>query len=191
MVWAGKIIRFGLKAVGTGVVGLVGWLGYQHGNGNFHTVLEGEVYRSAQITPAALAEYHETYGIKSVLNLRGAKPGQDWYDAEVAEAARLGITHVDFPMSASQEMDVARQKALIALMRAMPKPLLVHCRHGSDRTGLAMALYLAGIHGSDEARAEGQLSLWYGHFAVPYLSDAYPMDQSWERMVPELGFSDS
>jgi protein tyrosine/serine phosphatase len=67
----------------------------------------------------------------------------------------------------------------------------VHCRHGSDRTGLAMALYLATVHNVGEEEAEGQLSLWYGHFAIPYLSDAWPMDRSWDKMETALGFSAS
>ena len=54
-----------------------------------------------------------------------------------------------------------------------------------------MALYLAVIKGASESEAEGQLSLWFGHFSVPWLSDAWPMDQTWERMEPGLGFGTS
>ena len=54
-----------------------------------------------------------------------------------------------------------------------------------------MSLYLAAISGADEETAEGQLSLWFGHFAVPALSDAWPMDQSWEQLEPGLGFVES
>ena len=50
-----------------------------------------------------------------------------------------------------------------------------------------MALYLAGISGADESTAAGQLSIWFGHFSVPYLSSTYPMDESWQLMVPVLG----
>ena len=90
-------------------------------------------------------------------------------------------------MSASRVLTVEESTELIALMRSMPKPLLVHCRRGADRTGLAMALYLAGISGADESTAAGQLSIWFGHFSVPYLSSTYPMDESWQLMVPVLG----
>ena len=186
-----RIILRTVLAASLGVMALAGYLGYQQYVGNFHTVVAGEVYRSGQLTPQALEQVQGEYGIRSILNLRGAYPGEDWYDAEVAEAARLGIAHVDFPMNASVEVGPDKARQLIALMRDMPKPMLVHCRRGSDRTGLAMSLYMAAIGGADEAVAEGQLSLWYGHFAIPYLSDAWPMDQSWERMEAELGFAES
>ena len=54
--------------------------------GNFHTVVPGELYRSAQPTAAMIAEYQQNYGIKTIVNLRGENIGSGWYDAEVAEA---------------------------------------------------------------------------------------------------------
>jgi hypothetical protein len=32
----------------------------------------------------------------------------------------------------------------------------------------------------DEETAEGQLSIYFGHIGIPYLSSAYAMDESWE-----------
>lgn len=191
MARAGRVLRRGLGIGGLGVVALLGYLGWLHLNGNFHPVVPDEVYRSAQVSREDIAAYHATYGIKSILNLRGAAPGEAWYDEEIAASQAQGVAHVDFAMTTTKELSTADAERLIALMRDMPKPLLVHCRHGSDRTGLAMSLYLAAISGVDEATAERQLSLRFGHFAVPWLSDAWPMDQSWERMEPGLGFTDS
>lgn len=191
MGWARRILRGGLGGAMAAVAGLGGYLSYLGLTGNFHTVVLDEVYRSAQVSPEDIAAYRSDYDIRSILNLRGAAPGEAWYDEEVAASAALDITHVDFAMNASVELTDAEARRLIALMREMPKPLLVHCRHGADRTGLAMSLYLAAISGADEATAEGQLSLWFGHFAVPVLSDAWPMDQSWERLEKGLGFVES
>lgn len=183
----GRIIKWGF-------VGLMAlWalaqaaLTLQEWNGNIHPVVAGEVYRSAQLTPEQLVGLAGETGLKSVLNLRGAAPGEDWYDQEIAASEALGLAHADFAMSASEVLSVEDSARLIALMRDLPKPLLVHCRRGADRTGLAMALYLAGISGQDLETAAGQLSLRYGHFSVPYLSKAYPMDESWQLMVPVLG----
>jgi protein tyrosine/serine phosphatase len=193
----GRMVRFrqtlwrGLLVSAAGVAALVGYLGWLHLSGNYHMVVAGELYRAAQVTPDSIARYQASDKIGSILNLRGASPGAEWYDAEVAASAQLGITHADFAMSASNEITTDEAGQLIDLMRSLPKPLLIHCRHGSDRTGLAAALYLAAVQGVDEEVAEQQLSLRYGHFAVPYLSDAYPMDQTWERMEPILGFKDS
>ncbi|KAF0115380.1 MAG: hypothetical protein FD150_1048 [Rhodobacteraceae bacterium] len=191
MAWARRIIGKVALSVGAGVGALVGYLAVLHYSGNFHLVLANELYRSAQISDADLRDYRSRFGIRSVLNLRGAAPGEPWYDEELAATKALGLTLVDFPMSASQEVGAEDAARLIAVMRAMPKPLLVHCKQGSDRTGLAVSLYLAAISGVSEEEAEGALSLWYGHFSVPYLSDAYPMDESWERLEAGLGFKES
>jgi protein tyrosine/serine phosphatase len=169
------------------IAGVIGFLQYLQFSGNFHEVVAGEVYRSNQVTPDALATYKAEHDIRSVLNLRGAEPGAEWYDDEIAASAALGLTHVDFHMSGNVELSDADAAKLIALMRTMPKPLLVHCLRGSDRTGLAMALYLGAIRRMDMADAGAQLSLRFGHFSVPYLSTTYPMDVSWNRLVGVLG----
>lgn len=187
---AGRIIRrLGLGAVAA-VAALVGYLGYLHLSGNFHEVVAGELYRSAQVTGEDIADYRARYGIRSILNLRGAS-NEVWYGDETAAADRLDIIHADFAMNASRQLSPVEAARLIDLMRTLPKPLLIHCRHGSDRTGLAVSLYLAAVRGATEAEAESQLSLRYGHFAVPILSDAWPMDESWEKLEQGLGFVES
>lgn len=179
-------LRWTVIAAATGLVALGAHLSVLVLTGNLHEVLPGELYRAAQVTPVQIAAEQADHGIRSILNLRGASPGESWYDAEVAESAMLGITHVDFAMSARHRLSVHDSERLVALMRDMPKPILIHCRHGSDRTGLASALHLGAIHGVGEEEAEGQLSLAYGHFSVPYLSAAYPMDENWEAIEPIL-----
>lgn len=159
-----------------------GYLAWLQLTGNVHTVVRGELYRSAQVTAERLRTFQADVGIRSVINLRGADPGAAWYDEEVAAAGALGLVHYDFAMSDRRPFSSADAARLIDLMRAAPKPLLLHCRAGSDRTGLAAALYLAGITGTDVETAEAQLSLRYGHLGIPLLSAAYPMDQSWERL---------
>ncbi len=171
-----------LVTIGAGLALLLGHLVVLHFNGNFHAVVEGEVYRSGQVEGSELADYTEKVGLKSVLNLRGASPRSEWYREEIAESARLGLVHVDFALSASREVTDEEAAKLIALMRDLPKPLLIHCKHGSDRTGLLAALYLASVKRVDPETADDQLSLYFGHFSVPYLSAAYPMDESWERL---------
>ncbi|WP_035707434.1 tyrosine-protein phosphatase [Niveispirillum irakense] len=170
---------------------LVGaYLGGLQLTGNFHTVLPHELYRSAQPSPTQIAAYAATYGIRSIINLRGGNPGRDWYEGERAMARRLGILHVDFAMSAKRPLDDGRAAQLIALLRSVPKPVLIHCQAGADRTGLAAALYLAAIAGQGEAASEGQLSLLYGHLSLPILAP-YAMDDSFERLEPALGFAGS
>ena len=157
---------------------------------NFHTVIAGELYRSSQPSPASIALYKEKHGIRSIVNLRGIRPDEGWYRDEVATAARLGLNHFDFPMSATKELAPDEVKRLIALMKDAPKPLLIHCKAGADRTGLAAAFYMAAVAGRDELSAELQISITYGHFSG-FLSQARAMDETFEKMEPYLGFPNS
>lgn len=169
----------------------VGYLALLQLSGNFHAVVPGQIYRAAQMDGQKLARWKREHGIASILNLRGENTGADWYEAERGVADRLGIRHLDFRMSAAKELTAAEVQALLALMRDAPKPMLIHCMGGADRTGLASALYVAGIAGGSEAAAEWQLSPIFGHIGIPWVSRAWAMDATWERVEPLLGFPDS
>jgi protein tyrosine/serine phosphatase len=164
-----------------------GSLASVHLGNNFHAIVANEAYRSGQPSPDQIRAYREKYGIASIINLRGAQPGSDWYDAEVRAAKELGIRHFDFSMSPRRELTPEQSRALIAMMKSAPKPVLIHCRAGSDRTGLAAALYMAAVAGIDEEASESQLSIRFGHFAIPIIGP-YAMDQTFEAMEPSLGF---
>ena len=166
------------------------YIGIQLQIGNFHEVVKDEAYRSAQLEPGDLTRYKAEHGIASVLNLRGENKGSDWYDAEIAEAKALGIAHINFPMKASRELTTAQAIALIEIMRNAPKPLLIHCRAGADRTGLASAFYVAAISQGGEWAAERQLWLNYGHLPF-WINSSFAMNRTFERLEPYLGFHDS
>lgn len=159
-----------------------GFASYRLSTRNLTEVIPGEFYRSAQIGREDLVAFKERYGIRSVLNLRGAHADRAWYQEEVAAAAELGLEHADYRMRANEPLSDDEAEWLIALMERMPKPLLVHCRQGADRTGLASALYLAAVKGIDPESAEGQLSIFFGHVALPFVSEGWPMTQTWERL---------
>jgi protein tyrosine/serine phosphatase len=76
------------------------------------------------------------------------------------------------------------------LMEFAPKPILIHCRECADRSGLAAAFYLAAVKKSGEAAAERQLSIRFGHVAIPFVG-TYAMDRTFESMEPAFGFSGS
>lgn len=163
-----------------------GWAAWLQANGNFHAVIAGELYRSAQPDAAHLEKWVADHHIRSVVNLRGASEAA-WYRGEREASARLSLIHVDFAMRDSEMVSEAQAQDLVALLDSLPKPILIHCKAGSDRTGLAAALYLAG-HGYGEATAERQISFRYGHVSLPF-SAAWPMDLSWEELEPGLGYA--
>jgi protein tyrosine/serine phosphatase len=148
--------------------------------GNFHTAVPGKLYRSAQPSAEDLTAYARAYGIKTVINLRGAHSGEPWYDEEMRAANALGLRHIDLAISARREPGAAQLLALEKTLRDASAPILVHCKGGADRSGLAAALYVLEVeHGSAETAA-GQLSWVYGHW--PYLwSRTGAMDRTFER----------
>lgn len=154
--------------------------------GNFHTVVAGEVYRSAQPSANSIAAYSKSYGIRTILNLRGESK-ESWYREEAAAAKSNGIRLINFPMSSSSAISLKETQDLMAILRDAPKPLLIHCKAGADRTGLVSTIYLQQIAGVDEETAEWQLSPIYGHVALPYLSSTFAMDETWEALEKSFG----
>ena len=69
--------------------------------------------------------------IKSVLNLREKHSDKD-------EIGKLKLTLYEIPLAAGRvtESDLVR---ILRAVKNAPKPILIHCRHGSDRTGVAIA----------------------------------------------------
>jgi protein tyrosine/serine phosphatase len=164
------------------VVHTFGYVLYRVETGNFQTVVPGQVYRSGQMDEAQWLDYIQKYGIQSVLNLRGEHRASPWYQQEVRVAEHLGLAHYDVGLSASRDVDNATLEAILGIMRQAPKPLLIHCLSGSDRSGLIAAVYLFAIEGQLAEAAAHQLSLLYGHF--PYLfSKTDAMDRSFWRYV--------
>lgn len=191
--WSGRKRR-GARCLAGALGGAImlssAWFTYLQLKHNFDAVVPGEVYRSAQPSPADLARYKQEYGIKTVVNLRGENKGSGWYDAEVDAATKLDIAHVDFRMSARRQLSQQEAAELIALLARAEKPLLIHCNWGADRTSLAAALYVAAVGKLGEAAAEGQISMRYGHLSLPLVA-GYAMDRTFEALEPWLGFPNS
>jgi len=177
-----RVLRRSVLAILIAALGSGGYLGYLQLSGNVHTVAAGELYRSAQPSAPQITEYATRYGIRTIVNLRGENAGRPWYDSEVAASANLGISHIDFRMSARRELTQEQAERLLAILEAAEKPLLIHCRTGADRSGLAAALYLVAIAKQGEGTAGDQLSIRYGHVGLPHLSSAFAMDRSWEKL---------
>lgn len=164
-----------------------GYLFTIQNSGNIHTIIAGQAYRSNQPTASRITDLQARFGIKTIINLRGAEPGTDWYDEEIAASKSLKITHADFEMSSSRTLSFDQTHALISLMQNAEKPILIHCKAGSDRTGLASALYIAAIAKGDEPQAKAQMSIVYGHIGLPF-SPTYAMEKTFEAFRAELGY---
>lgn len=151
----------GLVLVAATVV-LGGWLAFIS-TGNLHDVSPGVCYRAAQPSATRIEDAARHLHLRSIVNLRGDCTGTDWYDEEVAATTRLGITLINFRMSASKCLTPSQCDELSRVIVRAPKPTLIHCKDGADRTGLASALYLIS-QGATYEEAARQLSLRYFHF---------------------------
>jgi tyrosine-protein phosphatase SIW14 len=91
-----------------------------------------DLYRSEQPGAGDVADLH-ALGIRSVLTLR------DHPDGGKLKAGD-GFECLQVPMRAGKVDRVQLAEALRAI-RDAPKPVLIHCWHGSDRTGVVVAAY--------------------------------------------------
>jgi len=133
--------------------------------GNLGVVDEGRVYRGAQPT-SAWPELVASKKLATVLNLRGGSEADPWYAAEVAATARLGVDFYDLPLVATARPTRRQLLTILDLLGRCKYPLLIHCKSGSDRTGLVSALYLMSRQGIPPEQAEGAFSLYYGHVPI-------------------------
>lgn len=148
---------------------------------NFRTVEQGVFYGSRQMGPAALERAIKKYGIKTVVNLRGTNPGNDWYDREVEVCRRLGVKHEDFGWSKSRIPDPESLNRFVTLVKTGTGPFLAHCEGGTHRTGVAAACYLL-LRGSTTTVARGQFGPFFNNAPIGRLMDLYegnsmPFDQ--------------
>lgn len=135
--------------------------------GNVHTVIPGVLYRSAQLSGGTLEREIGRDHIRSIIDLRGASPDAADYRSEISISKRLGVDHDDVGLSAHRLPSPADVRELIKDWDTMPKPILIHCKAGSDRTGLVATLFVAIQPGADLSQAEQQELTWrYGHFAA-------------------------
>jgi protein tyrosine/serine phosphatase len=182
-----KSLRCALCGIGAAIAFYAAFL---HGTNNFHSVSTGKLYRSGQPTAEQIADWHRRYGIKTIINLRGAHPNSDWYRAERSAAQELGLELIDYPISARRDLTPAQVGELLSILGKIKGPILIHCRRGADRSGLVAALYMATVADGSEGYAEFQLSPYYGHLPLWFLP-TFAMDRSFEAAEPRLGFPDS
>jgi len=129
---------------------------------NFAPVVPGKVYRCNHPTPARLSELASRHHLRTLVNLRGRrKCGSDALSRQAA--SQLGLDHVDMAFESRGAPHRERILRFEGLYRDLKFPMLMHCKSGADRAGLASGLVLL-FEGGTAAEALKQLSWRFGHF---------------------------
>lgn len=120
-----------------------------------------DAWRSAQPLPYQIGQYRRR-GIRTVINLRGGGP-QWTFHFEKQACERHGMKLVSIRLRSRAAPSLAEVYALRDAFLGAEHPILLHCKSGADRAGLAAVIYQHVIDGVPIAEAKKQLSLWYGH----------------------------
>jgi len=155
---------------------------------NFHAVVEERVYRSAQLSENKLQKILVKKKLKTIINLRGENEGKKWYAKEKKIAEDNRVHYYSFRFVAHSLPNCTQLDALIEALKAAPRPLLLHCKGGADRTGLASALALAIEENSPLSELKQQFSLLYG--VIPFTgSTGHLLFSQYENWLNENGSS--
>ena len=109
---------------------------------NFHWVIPGEAARAMQAWAGGLSPFLKRRGIRAIINLRGRNQDLSWWQKETAIARTAGIAHFDAMLDSRKLPTQAMLAQLIQSFDAAPRPFLLKCSGGQDRTSFAAALYL-------------------------------------------------
>jgi hypothetical protein len=135
-------------------------------NPRFHPVIDKQVYRSAQLSPSRLDDIIRTYGIRTVIALIGAEKGETWYENEMAVADRHQVQLINLAFGSHELPQYNRLNQLVDVLQSIPRPILLHCYRGADRSGMASAIALILYNDPPLDILEKQFSWRFG--VIPY-----------------------
>jgi len=139
------------------------------------------LYRGGQPTEADLVRLG-LLGVNTVLNLR--REERRVRRAEANEVTRLGMRFFSFPYYG---VFGGSGSFFTRILDAMRNPehgvVYVHCRHGRDRTSLAIALHLVVDQGWSPDLAWKRAAIEYGHKPTFWYSE---MRGNFDKMVRRL-----
>ena len=137
-----------------------------------------EAWRSSQPAPHQIGRLARQ-GIKTIVNLRGERDCGS-FRLQRAACARHGIALEELVLKSRAAPVPAQIHAAEALFRRIDHPILLHCKSGADRAGLASVLYQILREGVPVEQAAKQLHARFGHFRA---ADTGILDLFFERYI--------
>lgn len=175
--------KFFISALALLLLLTAGFFLYIQEQGNFHPITDGEAYRSAQLDRDEFEYYIKKYNIKSILSLRGGNVDERWYQEEKRVSAELNIAHYDLPLSATHKPSEEDVRKLMEIFKHAPRPVLIHCQAGADRSGLVAAMWKVVVDKESKLEAKKQLSILYGHIPIGKTSAMDSFFQEWNPVL--------
>lgn len=153
--------RFTMLAILSGLILLLTAYFWPLWKFNEHVVILNRLYRSAQLCEPELTHVVERNHIRSIINLRGKHLSERWYQDEIALSQKNQLTHFDLEMPAHGRPTQHQLMMLVQALLTAPQPILVHCKNGVDRTGLASALGLILLGNASMSEVKKQYTPQY------------------------------
>jgi protein tyrosine phosphatase (PTP) superfamily phosphohydrolase (DUF442 family) len=142
--------------------------------------VDANLYRGAQPTAEGLQAL-KAIGVKTIVNLRTA-------DTDLPLLGDTGLTNVWISMRAVDPSDEANAELLRVLSDKSKGPFFVHCKHGADRTGQAMAVYRVAMQGWDREAAIAEMrDGGYGFFPFYLHLATYVRNLNLASVRPAMG----
>ncbi|GBD57938.1 protein-tyrosine phosphatase family protein [Gluconobacter wancherniae] len=129
---------------------------------NVTPVIPSKVWRCNHPTPARLKRLKSSLGLKTLVNLRGHRQcGSDALSRSASET--LGLDHLDMAFESRGAPHRDRILRFYGMYQTLQFPMLMHCKSGADRAGLASGLVVM-FEGGTATQALRQLHWKFGHF---------------------------
>ena len=143
------------------------WLYQRYIRFNAGVVVPGSVYRSAQPSPAYLEKIARQHNLKTVVAMMRSE--QPWFrSAEEDKLAQLGINYLYLSTTNARRPSRSEMLRLIEMVETVPRPVLIHCKTGADRTGAASALFaMHDLHQPVDQAVGQNVTLTHLHTGKP------------------------
>jgi tyrosine-protein phosphatase SIW14 len=104
----------------------------------FHEV-NRNILRSGRPTENGLKSLKDSHGIKTIINLEDSTSN---VKKEAGWAKNLGLDYLSYPTDSWSRPDDQKVNEVLAILRDQTRyPILIHCKHGEDRTGMMIGLH--------------------------------------------------
>lgn len=143
---------------------------HRKGVPNFYRV-NANLYRSAQPDAEGMKAL-KAMGIRTVVNLRAFHSDRD----EIGSTGLMS-EHIYMKTWHPEREDVVRFLRIVT--DPARQPVLVHCQHGSDRTGMMVASYRVVVQGWSKERAAREMT-----------EGGYGFHEIWQNLVRWLDAAD-